>query len=231
MKFLNVKKLLPFILLLAIAAVSIFYKIAVLNVAADDKDPKLVALTFDDGPGKYTEKLLDGLRERDVKASFFVLGTNAESNKDMIERMFEEGHLIGNHTYNHVQLTTLTVDKACDEINKTNNLIYDITGKKVKYIRPPFGVWSEDLECMNNMTTVMWNVDPLDWSIQNTNKVVKHVLKNVTDGSIILLHDTYGTSVDAALKIVDELKKQGYEFVTIDKMVESYNEGWDEEDD
>lgn len=180
----------------------------------------VVALTFDDGPhGTYTSELLDGLKQRGVVASFFVLGEHIEGNEELILRMKEEGHLIGNHTFSHVKLDTLSDSAACDEVKRTCEAIEAVTGEKVEYIRPPYGAYNEELECMINLNKVLWTVDPQDWNTTDTNAIVRHVVNNVKDGDIILLHDIYPSSVAAALRIVDELKARGYIFVTVDDIV------------
>lgn len=180
----------------------------------------IIAITFDDGPRKNTtEKLLDGLKERGVKASFFLVGTNIEGNEDIIKRMYDEGHLIGNHTYSHVQLSKVSAQQAYDEIVKTNEIISHITGETPKYIRPPYGSYSNSLLMKINMTPVLWSVDPDDWDTSNTGKVVQSVVKNVKCGDIILLHDIYDSSVTAALEIIDQLKAKGYVFVTVDQLL------------
>lgn len=181
---------------------------------------KRIALSFDDGPhAVYTEMLLDGLAERNVKAAFFVVGKNIAGNEKLISRMYQEGHVIGNHTYDHVKLCELSDAEACEQIEKTNTLIRKITGTELEFVRPPFGEWNHDMECSFTMIPVLWDVDPLDWTTKNQHQIVQHVLKEVKDGDIILLHDYYESSVGAALQIVDELQKQGYEFVTIDEMI------------
>ena len=145
-------------------------------------DIRRTALTFDDGPHPvYTEQLLDGLKERGVHATFFVTGEHAELHPDIIRRMHDEGHLIGNHTYSHIQLTASNRDQFKNELIQTNEILYEITGEEIQYVRPPYGSWDKQLE---------------------------------TD-----LHDYYDTSVEAALMIVDELMLQGYEFVTVDKIL------------
>ena len=192
-------------------------KTAEASVGSGAEQEKLVALTFDDGPHSvYTKKLLDGLKERNVKCTFFLIGGSIEGREDIVKQMDGDGHLIGSHTFNHVQLTKLPVEEACAEIQKTNEAISAVTGKKVEYIRPPYGSWNEDLECAVGMTEVGWNVDPRDWEVKNTDKIVKHVLNHVEDGSIILLHDVYDTSVEAAFRIIDKLEEEGYTFVTVD---------------
>ena len=181
---------------------------------------KFVALTFDDGPNEdYTEKLLDGLKERNVRATFFLMGQNIEGNEEIVKRMKAEGHLIGNHSYSHVQLTKAGSDAVCQAVDRTSRMIEEITGERPQYMRPPYGDWNEELECRVGMTTVLWSVDSLDWKLRNTNRVVKRVLKDVENGDIILMHDIFPTSVEAALEIVDTLTKRGYTFVTVDELL------------
>lgn len=184
------------------------------------KEQKLAALTFDDGPHPvYTKRLLDGLKKRNVKATFFLIGASIDGNEEIVRQMKEDGHLIGNHSHTHVQLTAEDTAKACEEIDMTNQKIFEITGEYPTYIRPPYGSWSEELECMVPMTVVLWDIDPLDWKYQSSQRVVKHILKYVEDNSIILLHDVYGSSVDAALEVIDTLTAQGYTFVTVDELL------------
>jgi len=194
-----------------------------LNHSIDEEtvqETKQIALTFDDGPhAVYTEFLLDGLKERGVHATFFLIGGNLEGKEQIVKRMSEEGHMIGNHTYSHVQLNQLSIDAACVEVWKTNTAIFDIIGKIPVYIRPPYGLWDEESACVAEMQEVLWNIDPEDWKYQNKDRIVASVIKNAKDGGIILLHDIYKTSVEAALEIVDRLKEQGYEFVTVDELI------------
>lgn len=179
-----------------------------------------VALTFDDGPHPvYTLQLLDGLNERGVHATFFVVGKNILGNEALLKRMETEGHLIGNHTYSHVKLSELDIARACAEVEKTNALICEVTGKEPEFIRPPFGEWKKAMECSFEMIPVLWDVDPLDWTTKNTALVVERVLKDTKPGDIILLHDYYQSSVDAALEIVDALTERGYKFVTVDELI------------
>lgn len=181
---------------------------------------KKIALTFDDGPHPvYTEKLLDGLKERNVKATFFVVGQNAEKCPEIIKRMSEEGHLIGNHTYSHIQLGSSNRQKFRDELVKTNEIISGITGKEVQYVRPPYGTWDKKLEGELNMIPVLWNIDPNDWRTSDTERVVKNITKKAKENGIILLHDYYKSSVDAALAVIDILQKEGYQFVTVEEIL------------
>ena len=179
-----------------------------------------VALTFDDGPHpQYTEQLLDALKERNVHATFFVTGEHAELHPDIIKRMHDEGHLIGNHTYSHIQLTSSNREQFREELVKTNEILYEITGDEVEYVRPPYGSWDKKLESDLNMFPVLWNIDPLDWCTSNSSRVARSIISKVTENDIILMHDYYDTSVEAAVMVVDELTKQGYTFVTVEEIL------------
>lgn len=191
-----------------------------LRLVEDSLEKPRVALTFDDGPSKqYTPMLLDGLKERGIQVSFFLTGSNIEGNEELVKRIQEEGHLIGNHTYNHVQLNKLSAAKAKEEIEKTSNEIYEITGVYPLYLRPPFGSWRKNMELCVDMFPVFWTVDTLDWESKNVESILKIVDNQVEDGAIILMHDGYETSVEAAFKIIDQLSEEGYDFVTVDRML------------
>ena len=189
-------------------------------MSAASIEEKRVAITFDDGPNPdYTAELLEGLKERGVLATFFLLGTQIEKYPELVIRMYQDGHLIGNHSYQHVNLCNFTDEKAIEQVVKTNILIEELTGERPLFIRPPFGCFKTDLDYETTMIEVLWDVDPLDWNTSNTGVVVRRVLTCVEDGDIILLHDASQSSVDAALQIIDELQKDGYSFVTIDELI------------
>lgn len=179
-----------------------------------------IALTFDDGPHPvYTAQILDGLKERGVTATFFVLGENIEGNEELLERMSQEGHLIGNHTYNHVKLNSLQHEAAVNEIEKTSELVKKVTGEGTEFVRPPFGLWNKTLEYDVTMLPALWNIDTLDWTTKNVPATVGKVMKQAADQDIILFHDCYASSVEAALRAVDLLLEQGYEFVNVDRII------------
>lgn len=193
-----------------------------MDVKTEREEKPRIALTFDDGPSAvYTPKLLDGLKERGVHATFFLIGKNIEAgdNTEIVKREKEEGHLIGNHTYNHVEITKLEDESAYQELKKTNELIENITGEQVEFMRPPFGLWQKELEKKIQILPVMWTVDPLDWATENVDEIVNKVVTDVEENDIILLHDCYDSSVKAALRIVDLLQAEGYEFVTVDELL------------
>lgn len=187
---------------------------------ADVRMVKQAALTFDDGPHeKFTPMLLDGLKDRGVKATFFLMGENIQGKEEIVKRMKKEGHLIGSHSYRHQQLTKTKENMVLSAIQKNNELIASIVGETPRYLRPPYGDWNDRLENDVNMTTVFWTVDSLDWKYQNTAKTVQKILKDTDDGDIILMHDIFQTSVEAALQVIDTLEKEGYTFVTVDELL------------
>ena len=194
-------------------------KIKYESVSASSAEKKKVAITFDDGPNPdYTPDLLKGLKERGVSATFFLLGKEVEKYPELVEQMHAEGHLIGTHSYEHVNLCNLTDEKAIEQVDKTNALIEKITGERPQFIRPPYGCWKKNLDYKTSMIEVLWDVDPLDWKTGNSDVVVSRVLKNVEEGDIILLHDASASSVKAALSIIDKLQEDGYLFVTVDEI-------------
>lgn len=185
-----------------------------------EEDVRKIAITFDDGPHPhYTEQLLDGLKERGVVATFFVTGEHAELHPDIIRRMQEDGHLIGNHTYSHIQLTRSNREIFKEELIKTNEILEEITGEEVQYVRPPYGSWDKSFEKELNMFPVLWNVDPLDWCSGNVSCIVEKIVNKAGENDIILMHDYYDTSVTAALEAIDELMEKGYTFVTVEEIL------------
>lgn len=197
-----------------------FYDVFEREEMLPEEEVPRVALTFDDGPnGEYTPELLDGLKERDVKATFFLMGQNIEGQEELVRRIHREGHLIGNHTFHHVRMSKVSQEEAVREIEKTSNAIYELTGVYTSFIRPPFGEWKKGMDFHVTMIPVMWTIDSRDWVTQDTGQILREVLPKVEDGSIILMHDEFDASVKAALAIVDELQKEGCRFVTVDELL------------
>lgn len=182
--------------------------------------PPRVAITFDDGPHPVcTPMLLEGLRKRGVKATFFLVGKNIPGQEELVRQMEADGHLIGNHTFSHVKLTDLRTEDAGQELLVTSNLIEQITGKSVEYIRPPFGEWERKMESGIELFPVFWDVDTKDWLTRNVSEIVRAGTEKIRDGNVILMHDCYETSVEAAFEIIDRLEKEGFEFVTVDQLI------------
>lgn len=187
---------------------------------AESAEKPMLALTFDDGPNPTsTPVLLDGLKKRGVKVTFFVIGSNAKKHPDIVKQEAQDGHIVGNHTYNHVEITKVSEEVARKEIMDTSKLVEEITGQPTQYMRPPFGAWQKELEMELEVMPVLWNVDPLDWTTENEDEIVNKVVTDVKENDIILLHDCYISSVNAALRIVDILQKEGYEFVTVEELI------------
>lgn len=190
------------------------------SVSGQAAGEKIVALTFDDGPhARYTQTLLEGLRDRQVKASFFLVGENIEGNEALVKQMAADGHFIGVHGYRHVDLTKQSIETSCDEIRKTADQIEGITGSRPEYIRPPYGSWNSTLEECVEMLPVFWDIDTRDWESQNSGTIVTHIRQNVGTHHIILLHDVFESSVAAALRAVDMLTEEGYTFVTVEELL------------
>lgn len=181
---------------------------------------KYAALTFDDGPsGRFTRRLLDGLKERDAKATFFLCGYRIETYPREARRIAEEGHEIGNHGYSHDSMCPMTKAQVAREIEKTAALLP--AGVTPAFVRPPGGMCSDAVYGAAGdagLAVVSWSVDPKDWRIHDAAAVTRTVTGNVCDGDIILMHDMSDSSVNAALAIVDALQKQGYRFVTLSQL-------------
>lgn len=183
------------------------------------KNKKLIALTFDDGPSNNTKYFIKELQKRDALVTFFVVGNRVKKYEVVLKEAYLMGNQIGSHTYSHKNLLYLNEEEITKEIEKTNEAIYNVIGTKPTIIRVPYGNINKKIRSISNMNHILWNVDTLDWKYKNSNRVYKEIIKHAEDGNIILLHDIFKTSVNGVLKAIDELKKQGYEFVTIDEMV------------
>ena len=179
---------------------------------------KLVAITFDDGPGAYTNTLLDGLKSRGAKATFFLVGNRIGGNTATIKRMLSEGHQIGNHSYSHPDLNSLSAAGVNTELTRTRNLLVGIGGERTYALRPPYGNHNSNVRSYANGPVILWSVDTLDWKSRNANSVYNKIMNETTDGSIVLLHDIYSTSVEGALRAIDSLQEKGYECVTINEL-------------
>ena len=175
--------------------------------------------TFDDGPRRSTTtRLLDGLSERGVKATFFLIGAQIENNGDVVRRMDEEGHQVGIHTFDHVKLTDLSRTDFDAQVETTRALLKSTLGHNDFLLRPPYGMLDESVKAWAGCPIILWSIDPEDWRDQNTDRVVREVVAGARDGGIILMHDIFPESVDAALQIVDQLHQQGYLFCTVDEL-------------
>ncbi len=190
-----------------------------LDIGESHIGEKAIALTFDDGPSGYTEKLLDGLSEYDAKVTFFVIGSKAEKKPEIVKRAFDEGHLIGNHTYSHPRLTLKSVSDAKEEISKSSEVIKSITGVKPFFVRAPYGdVSAYQLKKLDTFF-ISWSANTYDWDEDSEDEIYNRIMKKADDGEIILLHDTNEATVNAVLRAIPELQEQGYEFVRVDDLL------------
>ena len=180
----------------------------------------LVALTFDDGPrNSTTGRLLEGLELREVPATFFLVGERIAGSEELIRDMAEAGHQIGIHTYDHVKITDLSRQDFDLQVGRTRALLAQLLGPGDYWLRPPYGIVDRSVERWADGPLILWSVDPEDWKDGDTGRIVAAVTEHVTDGDIILMHDIYDTSVDAALSIVDILLDRGYCFVTVEQLI------------
>lgn len=189
---------------------------------AVDPNKPMIALTFDDGPNKKTTiPILDTLKEYDGVATFFVLGNRVDNNTDILKRMLEEGSEIGNHSYSHKELTKVSSEELTKQIMNTQNAVIDSTGIEPKLMRPTYGSYNDDLKARLKMPLVLWSIDTLDWKSRDAKKVADHVLGNVKDGDVILMHDIYDSTAEAVKIMVPKLIDMGYQLVTVSELFES----------
>lgn len=191
---------------------------------------RYVALTFDDGPvASNTSRLLDMLKRRNVKATFYVIGERVQGNQALTRRIVAEGHEIGNHTWTHGKMTTMSDTKVRWELDKTRDAVVAATGIKPRTMRPPYGALNESQRRWifqeYGYPTILWDVDPEDWKKPGVSVVRNRILSGTKNGSIILLHDLHKSSVDAVPSTIDELLRRGYKFVTVSQLIALKNSG------
>lgn len=183
-----------------------------------------VAMTFDDGPHpKLTPRLLDILKERGIKATFFVIGKCVAEYPDIAKRIVAEGHEIANHTWNHPQLPKLSPTAFAAEITQTNDAIQQATGILPVTMRPPYGAINAGITKRLNeeygLSVILWSVDPQDWKIRKSDHVSSHIIKNAAPGAIILAHDIHASTIDAMPAALDALQAKGYKFATVSELI------------
>jgi peptidoglycan/xylan/chitin deacetylase (PgdA/CDA1 family) len=187
-------------------------------------DGPYIAMTFDDGPSpETTPRLLDILKQRNIKATFFMIGQNAERNPTIVKRILAEGHEIGNHSWTHPQLSKLSDDRVTEEINKTQNAIKDASGYTPVLIRPPYGAITgrqkEWIEKQFDLSVIIWSVDPFDWKRPGASVIEQRILAGARPGAIVLSHDIHKQTVDAMPATLDALAAKGFKFVTVSQLI------------
>ncbi len=206
------------------AAQTVSQKPAITVAASSDGSRPLVALTFDDGPGPYTERLLNILKEQEVKATFFVLGNRVSSYPDLIKRMEAEGHTIGNHSYDHSYLSGKAYATVYNNFENCNKLLRNLIGHNAVVARFPYGATDQtarNAAAAADMPIIHWSVDTLDWKYRNVDSIlsISFGSNGIRDGSIVLMHDIHKTTVDAIPEMIRRLKEQNYQFVTVPELL------------
>lgn len=184
-------------------------------IEEDNRIP--VALTFDDGPGKYTDRLLDILEDNDVKATFFVLGTGIENYGEVVKRAYDDGHEIAIHGYSHTSFKKMTIEEIQSEIDTVFNLLNDLEITPSNLVRPPYGSINSKIKENLDYSFILWSVDTLDWKTKDKDAIIKEINDSIENGSIILMHDIHETTVDAVEEMLPELTDE-YRFVTVNEL-------------
>jgi peptidoglycan/xylan/chitin deacetylase (PgdA/CDA1 family) len=187
-------------------------------------DQPYIAMTFDDGPSaENTPRLLEMLKQRNIKATFFLIGQNAASNPDIVRRILADGHEIGNHSWTHPQLSKLSDDRVTAEITKTQEAIKEASGFSPTLLRPPYGaITSRQREWIENqfgLNVILWSVDPFDWKRPGASVITQRILSQARPGAIILSHDIHKQTVDAMPATLDGLLAKGYKFATVSQLI------------
>ena len=190
------------------------------DTAEEEIKGGLMALTFDDGPSKATITLLDELKKRDIQATFFVVGKRLDEFSDVLVREYKEGHEIGSHTWDHLNLTQADSTTANQNLQNTEDKVYEILGTDIGplIIRPPYGSVNDTVRGYVDVPLILWSIDTLDWKYRDADAVKQRIINQAEDGAIILLHDLYDTSVAGVIAAIDELQKEGYTFVTVSEL-------------
>lgn len=183
-----------------------------------DPNKKMIAITFDDGPGRYTQDIVNCLKQNNAKATFFVVGCNVDSYRNALKEADKAGCEIGNHSYSHRWLNNLTKEEIKEELYRTDKKIENITGDATALIRVPGGLLNATVENTVDRPIILWSIDTRDWETRNKDKTVRTVLENVKDGDIILMHDIYEPTKKAACELIPELERRGYQLVTVSEL-------------
>lgn len=186
-----------------------------------DPNKKTIALTFDDGPSKYTKQIVELLNKYNANATFFILGNKVETYNETLKYLLNNGNEIGNHSYNHKWLTHVTTEELLNQINTTQNIIKEKLNYTPTLFRPTYGSVNKNIKENINLDIILWNVDTLDWKYKNSKKISENVLKKIKDGDIILMHDTYEYTYNALKLMLPKLKEQGYQLVTVSELKET----------
>lgn len=185
---------------------------------------KYIAFTYDDGPSKYTQELLKILENNNSSATFFMLGNRMKNYEELVKKIKKSNSEIGNHSYSHKDLTSLNKLELENELNSTNIIYNAITGENLKYLRPPYNYYNDNI-INSGYEIVTWNIDTKDWLLKDSNKIYNNVISKACNGCIVLMHDIYDETIEATRKLLPKLNEMGYEIVSVSKLAEikSYN--------
>ena len=181
-----------------------------------------VALTFDDGPSAHTARILDCLEANDARATFYMVGNRMGTYQSTVKRMVDMGCEPGSHTWDHTYITKLSQEGLFANLNRLDDTLQSIAGVRTVTMRPPGGFVSDNAKqnlAKKGVPAILWSIDTLDWKSQNSGKVLRSIERNAGKHQIVLMHDIFPTTVDAALAAIDTLTKQGYTFVTVDELL------------
>jgi len=187
----------------------------------------MIALTFDDGPTRFTNQILDTLAEHNARATFFVLGELVIENPLTTRRIVQEGHELLGHTWNHRDMTRLSRDNIANTITRTSNVLYGMTGSQTRLFRPPYGATNTrvvEVAAELGYAIIMWTVDPQDWraSNQSVEHIYNHIIRNAYDGAIVVLHDVFATTADAMEAVIPRLIADGFDLVTVSELLDYF---------
>ena len=183
-----------------------------------DGSKPMVALTYDDGPSKYTNTIIDVFEQYGGKATFFIVGDRVSWNEDPAKREGDLNYELGNHTYGHNTLTKLNEEQIKEKLQQTDNELLKLTGRKTTCLRPPGGSFNDTVKKAAGLPIIIWSIDTEDWKSRNANKICNRVIGKVKDGDIVLMHDLCESTAEATKKIVPALVKAGFQLVTVEEM-------------
>lgn len=187
----------------------------------ETKQRPMIALTFDDGPGEYTEELLNCLVENNAKATFFMLGQNVEAYPEIAKELSDAGMELGNHSYSHPDLVTIGADAAAQQVSNTDAALKAATGFEATVMRPPGGSFNDSVKAAIDHPLIIWSIDTRDWATKSEDQTYQVVMDNAQDGSVVLMHDIHEWSVKAAIRMIPDLIAKGFKLVTVSELAEA----------
>lgn len=187
----------------------------------ETKQRPMIALTFDDGPGEYTEELINCLVENNAKATFFMLGQNVEAYPEIAKKVSDAGMELGNHSYSHPDLVTIGSEAAAQQVSNTDAALKSATGFEATVMRPPGGSFNDSVKAAIDHPLIIWSIDTRDWATKSEDQTYQVVMDNAQDGSVVLMHDIHEWSVKAAIRMIPDLIAKGFKLVTVSELAEA----------